>query len=330
MKTLKIDAINIGLVAISLTLAIYIPFKLFIFVYAFIGPLHYLTEITWLNNKSYFLKHHKSWIYVFVLLCLLMTVHPILNYFEYDFKLAPSWLYILVTNSNALLLSGFLLAVALVLLKNRRQILMACFAIVICVLLLAFKGTTQLMYVGLFLPTLIHVYLFTVLFIFFGAQKSKSKTGTYLGFLVLAVPFVISYLPIQKGDYLMVENTFKKFTTSNMHLVTGKIAEVTRNVKNGSFNFLTPFNVKVQIFVAFAYTYHYLNWFSKTSIIGWQKSITKKSAITIAVIWIASIGIYIYNYKTGFVALFFLSFLHVFLEFPLNIQSIKGLISSKS
>jgi hypothetical protein len=47
-------------------------------------------------------------------------------------------------------------------------------------------------------------------------------------------------------------------------------------------------------------------------------------AVTIA-IWLLSISLYIYDYNLGLQVLFFLSFLHVFLEFPLNVVSFTGI-----
>ena len=32
------------------------PFETFLFAYAFLGPLHYLTEISWLHDRQYFSK----------------------------------------------------------------------------------------------------------------------------------------------------------------------------------------------------------------------------------------------------------------------------------
>jgi hypothetical protein len=87
----------------------------------------------------------------------------------------------------------------------------------------------------------------------------------------------------------------------------------------------SPLGISITRFIAFAYTYHYLNWFSKTSIIQWHKVPYLNLGLVI-VLWLASVSLYMYDYRTGLQALFFLSFLHVFLEFPLNIQSIKGII----
>ncbi|MFN3940014.1 MAG: hypothetical protein ACK4IY_05470, partial [Chitinophagales bacterium] len=75
-------------------------------------------------------------------------------------------------------------------------------------------------------------------------------------------------------------------------------------------------------FIAYAYTYHYLNWFSKTSIIKWH-DVPKQQLFIILTLWVLSVVLYASNYYTGLMALYFLSFLHVVLEFPLNFQSFK-------
>jgi hypothetical protein len=79
-------------------------------------------------------------------------------------------------------------------------------------------------------------------------------------------------------------------------------------------------------FIAFAYTYHYLNWFSKTSIIQWHKVPAANLSIVL-LLWAVSVGLYAYNYFIGFTALLFLSFMHVFVEFPLNWQSFVGIFN---
>ena len=44
---------------LALVLALKIPFELFLFSYAVLGPLHYLTEINWLKERNYFAKNKK-------------------------------------------------------------------------------------------------------------------------------------------------------------------------------------------------------------------------------------------------------------------------------
>jgi hypothetical protein len=87
--------------------------------------------------------------------------------------------------------------------------------------------------------------------------------------------------------------------------------------------------LKVQTFIAFAYTYHYLNWFSKTSIIQWHKVDKRKMYITLS-LWVACCAMFYFNYRIGLAAIYVLSMLHIILEFPLNVASIKSLFQASS
>ncbi len=72
--TKKIDLLNVFLVITSFLLAVSLPFKLFLFSYAILGPLHYLTEIQWLEGRSFFLKENKSWHWVLTSIAILGAV----------------------------------------------------------------------------------------------------------------------------------------------------------------------------------------------------------------------------------------------------------------
>jgi hypothetical protein len=78
-----------------------------------------------------------------------------------------------------------------------------------------------------------------------------------------------------------------------------------------------PVALAVMAFIAFAYTYHYLNWFSKTSIIQWHH-IPRARSVAVVLVWLASVALFAYDYRVGLQWLFFLSFTHVALEFPLD------------
>src|ERR1700751_4001163 len=68
-----INATNIALMLFRTAIAFIIPFKLFLFVYAVLGPLHYLTEISWLDKRNYFIG--KKWqIWPYLLVALLLTI----------------------------------------------------------------------------------------------------------------------------------------------------------------------------------------------------------------------------------------------------------------
>ena len=51
-KENKVNYINIALMLVSIIAAFVMPFEVFLFAYAFLGPLHYLTEIGWLHKKN--------------------------------------------------------------------------------------------------------------------------------------------------------------------------------------------------------------------------------------------------------------------------------------
>ncbi|HWF43450.1 MAG TPA: hypothetical protein VG537_02305, partial [Candidatus Kapabacteria bacterium] len=82
--------------------------------------------------------------------------------------------------------------------------------------------------------------------------------------------------------------------------------------------------IAIMRFIAFAYLYHYLNWFSKTKIIRWHE-VSKTRLATVVVLWLAAITVYLIDYDLGLKMLFFLSGLHVLLEFPLDVRTMLGI-----
>src|SRR6476659_7779973 len=58
----KINYINIGLMLISCIGAFIMPFEVFLLSYAVLGPLHYLTQISWLYDRGWFTTGKWDWI----------------------------------------------------------------------------------------------------------------------------------------------------------------------------------------------------------------------------------------------------------------------------
>ena len=317
----RINYLNIGLMAISVIVAFYVPFELFLFSYAILGPAHYLTEISWLHERNYFTNGKKD----FIILCIAGVLLFLAIYID---KVFPDFhLYGKNTDAKsnfttALVFIAFFASLALVLLKSTFHRLIA-FIIILASSLFANKGVV---FFSVFLPTLIHVYLFTGLFMLYGALKGKSNSGYLACILFLLCPFIFIFVHPEIGfvsDY--AHKTYKSFEAVNYYSLniwdsnTYPIPFRTREEQ--SFMITSTYESKVGLaimrFIAFAYTYHYLNWFSKTSVIKWHQ-VPKKRLIIIGSLWVISIALYIYDYTWGFNVLFLLSFLHVFLEFPLN------------
>ncbi len=463
----KINYLNIGLMLMSAVFAFLMPFETFLFAYAFLGPLHYLTEISWLHDKQYFTKGKYDFTFLLII-GVVLSIAAFANDFKFlNFDLSPplvdvktdfvSWYYSMSIGDISIMLALFS-AVLFVLFKNIKLklasililyvivyfsfnldmdllgifILLALFSAALfvfvknvyiklaCIALLyfgiyynynadwfgldtefltqedvsaakseknQFKNSSVIFALTSLVPTLIHVYVFTGLFMLFGALKSRSKTGLLSIAFFIGIPLLLVFsLPVKsEGNYL--SNYGKEayyadgtgFFNTNVSIM--RQFELSKNmsnndyidyfvkdsvekqrmkvmfkdslnkdfiiqneehpyylkpialadVKQGSYKdnwwsavFLSSAGLMLMRFIAFAYLYHYLNWFSKTEIIRWHK-VPKVRFIGVVTLWIISCGLYVYDYAIGLSFLFFLSFTHVLLEFPLNITSIIGI-----
>lgn len=321
MTTESVDKINILLVIAAFVAAVFLPFELFLFSYAFLGPLHYLTEINWLQKRSYFVSNKRNWVWVLVLMVFLMSLNTLFGFIEVPalHEIGTS----IAAYTSQILLGCFLFAISLVVFRQLKYILLSIPVAILLSWALHHVVPLSAIVIGSFVPTLIHVYLFTVFFMAYGAIKSKSKYGIYSIIAMLLVPVVLYFIDIEPGRHGLEGPVEKAYIESGFALLNARLAGLFGWIEGRDFDIISQIGLKIQIFVAFAYTYHYLNWFSKTSVIGWKQAMSQRSSILIFVIWAAAVGLYMYDYKTGLTALFFLSFLHVLLEFPLNFISIR-------
>lgn len=309
MNNSTINYINIGLIIVSCVVAFFIPFELFLFSYGVLGPLHYLTEIGWLHKKNYFTKGKYDFVFLSII-CVIL--------FYYTFN--PPEDHLLVAN---LIAFAFFISLIFVFIKDwLYRIVLSVLTILVISVVNNFNE--YFIWIGIFLPTIIHVFIFTWAFMLYGVLKEKSVSG-FLSILVLIL-CAVSFFVI-KPDGLnyevsdTVRNNYRMFDLLNFHLINMFHLDSLSRVSD---IFITNAGFVIMRFVAFAYTYHYLNWFSKTSVIKWHQVPRRTLAATILV-WLASIGVYLYDYNLGIKTLFFLSFLHVFLEFPLNFVSFTGI-----
>jgi len=184
---------------------------------------------------------------------------------------------------------------------------------------------TFVLIVGLLVPTVIHVFVFTILFMLYGVLRSNSIHGYISVGLGMLCPVIIGLWEIDPKSYNFPDFIKEIFVASKFHISHVKLTKFFGLSDGKAFFFYSVVVIKFQIFIAFIYLYHYLNWFSKTTVIGWHKQLTKKNAIVIVGLWLLAMGLHIYDYSTGVLLVLSLSLLHVVLEFPLNIVSIKGI-----
>ena len=57
-----VELANVGLMGLAFAVACIVPFELFLFAYAVLGPLHYATEISWLYDRRFFAPRKSDWL----------------------------------------------------------------------------------------------------------------------------------------------------------------------------------------------------------------------------------------------------------------------------
>lgn len=320
-KANKIEVLNIILILISLFLSLMIPFELFLFSYAVLGPLHYLTEINWLHQKSYFVQERK-YISILIVLAIAITFLVLFKYLKLEALFSGYLSNYFMLLFGVFLVTSFLFSIGLVLFKESKKIFLTLiFAFSFGLLFLKFFPFSFFI-ISIFLPTIIHVYFFTLLFMILGTLKGRSVYSVITIVVLILIPLFISYNPFQFVFHTseLVKDIFLETGFKN---VIVSLNQILNNISISYFDFNAVVIIKIQTFIAFSYTYHYLNWFSKTSIIGWDRNMPRSYLVCILILWLASVALYIYSYKIGVMVLYFLSMLHVIIEFPLNIISIR-------
>ncbi|HAP68463.1 MAG TPA: hypothetical protein DCR04_01835 [Flavobacteriales bacterium] len=320
----NIEITNIVLIGVSLLLAFLLPFRIFLLAYAILGPLHYLTEINWLNDKGYFVKSDK-WLTFSLGLALLVALPKIISFLGFAhppyLQLVLGWVN---EFSNGLIFIGLWGALILVVIKDVKWQILG----IICGLALAYLLNNEPIYlvlIGSMLPTVFHVFLFTMFFMFYGALKSQSSLGYVAVFSLMLAPFIIFNIDVEHELYNFPDYAKNTFLDNKFYLTNINLSKLLGIADGKSFYFYGNWELKAQTFIAFAYLYHYLNWFSKTAIIGWHVGLKGKKAVAILTVWAVHVLLFVVDYRIGFMSALALSFLHVFAEFPLNALSVQGI-----
>ena len=301
--------LNSALMLGTLGVAYIAPMHLFLFAYAVLGPLHYSTEISWLYDRSFFIKESKSRHYwlslVAATLALLVYGFVANDLLKHPFP--PKYevgMFYLVFVSACLVQSV------------RRNSMMAGLLAVSLMLIAAVSHLQAFFIVAYLLVTMIHVLVFTAVFVLYGALKSNSRSG--LISLAVFAACIAACLLIPGTGILPPDSLRQAYQPFEpLNILIGRL--LYQSSGNADFRESTA----IMRLIAFAYTYHYLNWFSKTSIIGWH-AVSRPRALLIIGFWISSVALYCTSYFAGFAVLYAASVLHVLLEFPLNIQTITG------
>lgn len=288
------DAIHLGLMLGALLVAYLLPFELLVLSYAILGPAHYLTEISWLHDHDFYLpQRNLAGLLVFAAFGAMFIASP----YSYGLLIVACFCVCAILAARPPLLQGALsIAAAVVLILGAAQF------------------DAPFIAAGILLTTLIHVSLFTLIFMLTGAQRNKSTVQFALAGAYVAAIALIVVVPPSSRTAVPVLGAFSQTYFGDVAPVLGSLFGHPQQA----------FDSRIAGFLSFAYTYHYLNWFIKADIIGWIRMPTRRLA-AIAAASAAGTALYFYNYAAGFMVLLLLSLLHILLEFPLDSIAIRQL-----
>ena len=318
MPPRAVNFLNMALMVASAAVAWVWPFPLFLFAYGVIGPLHYLTEISWLHDRRWFGSSARDWVVpaaaaVGVAAVSIVSMrNPSFGPIVLDvggLTLRASWAQVIT-----LAAIGTTFGAAFAGDGAGKAALAAGMVVIGAVLLQTASGR---IFVGVFLATLVHVFVFTSCFILYGAFRTKSASG-YVSWVVhLALPAAMLAIGWQSPAGIAVA-TADLQRAQPFHALLAATCTLF-GVAPDRDHAVVAMRV-----VAYAYTYHYLNWFSKTGIIRWHEVPRRRLAV-LGLVWAASVVVYFIDWNVSFVYLLALSLAHVFLEFPLNWRTVAGI-----
>src|SRR6266550_587742 len=288
------DAAHLGLMLAALGLSYLVPFELLLLSYVVLGPAHYTTEISWLHDRKYFLPQRG----IAAALALVAIMAALIdNASWFGFTLWAAFVVCALVTATTTALQGTVLIIA---------------ALAVTAALV--MNGVSLAVLGVLLPTLIHVSLFTLVFMTLGAYRSGAKVQWLLVVLYLSAIALILIAPPSAATMIPSFEKAGQDYFANVGPALGRLFGISD----------LRLDTRLTSLLAFVYTYHYLNWFIKAEIIHWNQMSRGRLAIVVAASG-ASTALYFYDYAFGFTVLLALSLAHIVLEFPLNSLAMRQL-----
>ncbi|MEA2920330.1 MAG: hypothetical protein QOF07_293 [Bradyrhizobium sp.] len=293
------DAIHLGLMLLALGAAYLVPFELLLLAYVVLGPAHYFSEISWLHDRSYFLPHRG----IAVALAAIAVIAALIdNASWFGFAMWGTLIVCAMLAATASAAEGTLL-----------------FMIAIALAAVMYSSGSSFAVIGILIPTLIHVSLFTLVFMTLGAWRAKSRVQAALIAVYLLAIGVILLGPPTAGVRIAGFARAGQEYFGNVGPALGRLFGV-RDL---------TLDTRLTSLLAFVYTYHYLNWFIKADVIRWT-DIPRSRLVMVIAASAASTALYFYDYAFGFTFLLALSLVHILLEFPLNSLALRQLGAAAS
>jgi hypothetical protein len=301
------DFVSLLISGVAATVA---PLQVFLLAYIVLGPLHYLTEIAWLRRKGFYFDHGLFSPRIYGVLVVLLTVAGAADHVTH--RGLSFWLI------------GLFLLLSLSVWIRNRYVLLALVGAIVAAKVLS-PGPAFYLVVA-FVPTLVHVFFFTWIFMLNGAMRSPERGPLrWLNpALMLLIPLALLRVPVHYPALGMSWIRMEELSFAGVH--TGLAGSMHHTIDLGANLLADPWVAALFRIFAFAYLFHYLNWFGKTDLLGWHR-IPARSWAVIGVLYAASLGLYLYDFTLGFLILNFFSLLHVLMEFPLDWRALRFVLT---
>lgn len=287
-----IAVLNIAALLLSCLAAHLAPAATLIGAYVLLGPIHYLTEISWLHDRRFFVARPG--------LLVAGTVIGVVG----GFAAAGIAGVVALATAAACIAAGVGSGRVGVIGSVVAAGSIAAFGI--------WAGWWWVLAAVLLVPTLVHVFAMTAMFVVAGAARAGSvrEWAVVCTLALCAASFV--FLPcVDLAHGMMLGQANETF---------GKVFAALGVKGVDAAHALLGFT-------AFAYAYHYLNWFLKARTIGWS-TMTPERRILLGAVWALIAAAYVIDVRLGLLVSLPLSFGHVLLEMPLNVSVGRRLLGS--
>src|ERR1700684_1126818 len=224
-----IDAVHLGLMLAALAITYAVPFELLLLSYVILGPAHYFTEISWLHDRKYFLPQRNV---AFGLAGVAVVAALIDNAAWFGFSIWMAFVACALLPTTTAAQSAVLTIVALGVTA-----------------VMAANGSS-LAVLGILLTTLIHVSLFTLVFMTLGAYRAGSKAQALLVVVYLMAIGIILVVPPSAATQIPAFAKAGQEYFGNVGPALGRLLGVA-NMR---------LDTRLTRPLALVFTYHYLTW----------------------------------------------------------------------
>jgi hypothetical protein len=262
--------------------------------YVVLGPAHYATEISWLHDRKYFLPQQGVAIGLAVIAIAAALID---NAAWFGFVLWCAFVVCAMVAATTSALQSMVL-----------------FMVAVLLTVVMLSNGLSIAVLGILLPTLIHVSLFTLVFMALGAWRSGARMQWLMVGLYVAAIAAILVVPPTATTLIPSFATAGRDYFANVAPALGRLLGIPD----------LRFDTRLTGLLAFVYTYHYLNWFIKAEVIRWT-AMTRNRLLLVVAASAASTALYFYDYAFGFTVLLAFSLAHIVLEFPLNALALRQL-----